>query len=383
MPEDWIEVKLGDVCSISSGESPTGLLHTHGSIPYFKVEQLNYSNKYIEKTPYKILFNADKIIKKNSIIFPKRGAAIMLNKIRILKQDSFMDTNLMSLTIDDTFFNEYLYYYLLYKNLSMVADTTSVPQINNKHIIPYKVIMPIDIKEQKAIAETLSNIDNLIDSLQKTIAKKEKIKHGVEENLFNNPEYKSMKLSEVTTMNAGGTPQTTNNKYYDGGKINWLSISDISSSNKKIKSTMVKITEEGLLNSSAKMFKKGTLFFAMYASIGKVIISEEDMCCSQAILGMKCEKIDRDFLYYYLSYKKNELMKMGQTGTQSNLSKKIMEEYIISIPNTIKEQKRIANTLNNFDSEIELLREKVLKYQKIKEGMMEDLLTGKVRLKYE
>jgi len=71
---------------------------------------------------------------------------------------------------------------------------------------------------------------------------------------------------------------------------------------------------------------------------------------------------------------------MGQTGTQSNLSKKIVEDFEIYVSKDISEQQAIASTLSTMDDEIQTLQEERDKYVLVKQGMMQQLLTGKIRL---
>lgn len=181
---EWEEKKLGDIVEVKSGKSPNGLLDSKGEIPFFKVEQLNNSIKYQEKTPYYIKKQDENIIKLGSIIFPKRGAAILLNKIRILKQDSFMDTNLMTLTIkNNNYYNEFIYYKILVDDLSKIADTTSIPQINNKHIEPYKIKVP-SLPEQTKIADFLSLFDEKIYIEKQTLEHLKDLKKGLLQQMF-------------------------------------------------------------------------------------------------------------------------------------------------------------------------------------------------------
>ena len=181
---EWEEKKLGDIVEVKSGKSPNGLLDSKGEIPFFKVEQLNNSIKYQEKTPYYIKKQDENIIKLGSIIFPKRGAAILLNKIRILKQDSFMDTNLMTLTIkNNNYYNEFIYYKILVDDLSKIADTTSIPQINNKHIEPYKIKVP-SLPEQTKIADFLSLFDEKIYIEKQTLEHLKELKKGLLQQMF-------------------------------------------------------------------------------------------------------------------------------------------------------------------------------------------------------
>ena len=140
--------------------------------------------QYQEKTPYYIKKQDENIIKLGSIIFPKRGAAILLNKIRILKQDSFMDTNLMTLTIkNNNYYNEFIYYKILVDDLSKIADTTSIPQINNKHIEPYKIKVP-SLPEQTKIADFLSLFDEKIYIEKQTLEHLKELKKGLLQQMF-------------------------------------------------------------------------------------------------------------------------------------------------------------------------------------------------------
>ena len=166
---------------ITSGESPSKYDFQNTGVPYYKVDQLNNCNKYQKETPY--FFNGHKVVPKGSLIFPKRGASIFLNKIRILTEDSFMDTNLMSLSAKKELNYEFLYYVLLFTELWRIADTTSIPQINNKHINPLKIPLP-SFAEQQAIAEILSDMDAEIESLEQQRDKIKLIKQGMMQELL-------------------------------------------------------------------------------------------------------------------------------------------------------------------------------------------------------
>lgn len=180
---NWEKKKLGELIIIKTGISPTYILDENGSIPYFKVEQLNNSNKYQINTPYKTK-NNKKLIPPKSIIFPKRGISILSNKIRILSQYSLIDTNIMALIIkNDSIFNEFLYYFLLNEDLSKIADTTSIPQINNKHIEPYVIYLPC-LEEQTKIADFLSAFDRKLDNQKAQLEHWKQIKKGLLQQMF-------------------------------------------------------------------------------------------------------------------------------------------------------------------------------------------------------
>lgn len=133
IPKEWKVKRLGDLVSIMSGESPSlYTLHNQGKYPYVKVEDMNLCEKY--QTHSRSYSNEEKnIVKKGSIIFPKRGAAILNNKVRIANVDIQMDSNMMAIfPIKDNLLEEYLYYSIVFEQLFKIADTSTIPQINNK-----------------------------------------------------------------------------------------------------------------------------------------------------------------------------------------------------------------------------------------------------------
>src|SRR5699024_4249065 len=136
----WEQRKLGEVVTIKSGWSPSNFYE--GTSIYIKVDDLNYSNREQNDSQMKVQENSKySKVKAGSVIFPKRGAAIMTNKVRILAKNSYMDTNMMALEPDDIN-GEFLYMFIFRTGLYKIADTSTIPQINNKHIEPYEILMP-------------------------------------------------------------------------------------------------------------------------------------------------------------------------------------------------------------------------------------------------
>lgn len=150
---------MGEYVEITSGEAPAKF--QEGDINYVKVDDLNYAYKTVINTQNKVLKNSSvKMVQAGSVIFPKRGAAILTNKVRVLGVDSYMDTNMMALSSEKLDTN-FLYTMLSKEGLYKIADTSTIPQINNKHIEPYKIYLP-SMDEQLKIGIYFSNLDNLI-----------------------------------------------------------------------------------------------------------------------------------------------------------------------------------------------------------------------------
>lgn len=184
---EWEEKKLGKHVEIHSGYSPSGYaLSASGKYPLVKVEDLNNCIKY-QLSGREFCDDSDAAVPANSILFPKRGAAIALNKIRITATKILIDTNLMALTPKNGLDVEFLYYYLSNVGLSHIADTSTIPQINNKHITPFVIRLPKEA-EQLRIADCLSSLDALITTETQKLNALKFHKSGLMQQLFPFPE---------------------------------------------------------------------------------------------------------------------------------------------------------------------------------------------------
>ena len=179
---EWEIHRLGELVEIKSGVSPTGIIDENGLFPFYKVEQLNNCYVELNETPYLTMQSS---VPVHSIIFPKRGAAIMTNKIRIASKPCQLDTNLMALIIENNEKVDYkfLFYFIARYNLSKIADTSTIPQINNIHINPLKITLP-SIKEQQKISALLTVLDLKIDTQRKIIEKYESLIRGISNKLL-------------------------------------------------------------------------------------------------------------------------------------------------------------------------------------------------------
>jgi len=145
--------------------------------------------------------------------------------------------------------------------------------------------------------------------------------------------WKEMKLIEVSqSISAGGTPRRDKKEFWNNGTIPWLKISDMKDT--YISKTNEKITENGLKNSSAKLFPKGTLVYSIFATLGAIGILEINATTNQAIVGItpKKEIIDTKYLYYCLQSERNKILEKKSHATQDNLNLGILKNHIISVP---------------------------------------------------
>ncbi|PSJ16262.1 restriction endonuclease subunit S [Nitrosomonas supralitoralis] len=391
IPEDWDVCQLKDFVDINSGESPSKYKFVNEGIPYYKVEQLNAGDKYIEETPY--MLKVGKTVPAGSIIFPKRGASILLNKIRILKKDSFMDTNLMTLTTTNGLVNEYLFYCLDFQGLAQIADTTSIPQINNKHINPFRIPLPLTTTEQTAIASALSDADALIQSLTRLIAKKRQIKQGAMQTLLNPYEngrlkagWMVKKLGEITDLLTGFPFSSLG---YTNEGIRLLRGSNIKRGQTDWNDEITKYWFSTTSDIRRYELLEGDIVVAMDGSLVGRSFSQLKQSDLPALLLQRVARIRSKSESFDINYIKewvcSEIFTKHCDSLKTvtaipHISPADIYNFVINIPEKKELQTRIATILSDMDAEIAALETKLTKYRQIKQGMMQNLLTGRIRL---
>jgi type I restriction enzyme S subunit len=171
------------------------------------------------------------------------------------------------------------------------------------------------------------------------------------------------------------------NEYWNGD-INWLSLHDTKElSGHYIYNTQLKVTQAGINNSSARILPKGTVAISRTASIGNCVILGLDMATSQDYADYICgDRLDPEFLMLYFKHIQNVWTNLAQGSTHQTVYMPSFKRLQILLP-PINEQKRIARTVIAVDRNIETLKIKKAALEKIKKGLMQDLLTGKVRVK--
>lgn len=285
---------------------------------------------------------------------------------------------------------KYFYYYFrenFLKEVSKYTAKSSVDSVRRDMIAKMAIPIP-KIEEQVAIAEALSDVDSLISSLQKLIEKKKAIKQGAMQELLTGKkrlpgfrgEWEKGQLGDICDIVNGGTPATSISEFWHG-KILWCTPTDITScTTKYIYNTESKITESGLKSSPATLLPKGALLLCSRATIGEVRIAGNEICTNQGFKSLVAhESICNEWLYYMVHILRFKMMERAIGSTFLEISKKDLSELDIAVP-TFPEQCAIAQVLSDMDDEIEQLEKKLAKCQQIKQGMMQELLAGRIRL---
>lgn len=242
------------------------------------------------------------------------------------------------------------------------------------------------LAEQERIAEILMQFDKVIELKQQRIEEEKKKKKYLMQILLNPSSgvrlpgfsgvWKETRIGDIAKMFSGGTPTSSNQAYYAASGIPFIRSGEIS-----LSKTALFLTQAGYNSSAAKMVSKGDLLYALYgANSGECFISKIDGAINQAILCIRSEIVDTNYLYYVLANKKDRIVATYLQGGQGNLSGEIIKKLVISYPER-KEQSAIYTVLNAQDSVIDKLEEELSFYQEKKKALAQLLLTGTVRVK--
>jgi type I restriction enzyme S subunit len=187
-------------------------------------------------------------------------------------------------------------------------------------------------------------------------------------------------LDSVTMRGTGHTPSKSHPEYW-GGQIKWISLQDSDRLDRHyIHDTAVTITPAGIANSSAKMHSKGTVVLSRDAGVGKSSIMADDMAVSQHFIAWKCGPLlINHLLYFWLQANKSEFERIAMGNTIKTIGLPYFRELLVPLPKAT-EQEAIAEALSDADALIESLEQLLAKKRHLKQGAMQELLTGKKRL---
>jgi type I restriction enzyme S subunit len=365
--EEWVEKPLKQIAPLQRGFDLPSTQLSSGTYPVvYSNGIVNYHNKYMVKAP--------------GIVTGRSGT---IGKVTYVTQDFWPHNT--SLWVTNFYGNDskFIYYLYLFIGLERFSTGSGVPTLNRNDVHDFRIPLP-PLHEQQAIAQVLSDTDTLIHSLEKKIAKKKLIKQGVMQALLTPKEgWETVILNNVMKVSRGGSPRPIQDYITSDPKgINWIKIGDTSRLSKYIVSSKEKIIEAGVFN-SRKVYK-GDFLLSNSMSFGRPYILKIDGCIHDGWLVLQEyeKEFNIDFLYYTLTSKHiyNQYLSKAAGSGVLNLNKELVKTIELNKPIDIEEQERIATILSNIDGEIVHLEEERIKYQTLKEGMMQQLLTGKIRL---
>ncbi len=285
---------------------------------------------------------------------------------------------------------------LCQKQLASITQGSSNININAENI--KSLLVPFaPLPEQQKIAAILTSVDEVIESTQAQINKLKDLKTGMMQELLTkgigHSEFKDspvgripkawdcVLLDKVARRGSGHTPDKQTKEYWNGG-IKWVSLADSSKLDKlHISETENEISSDGIKNSSAVLHPKGTVVLSRDAGIGKSAVTTDAMAVSQHFMAWICgEKLNNYFLYYLLQMWKPRFENIAMGSTIKTIGLQYFKTLEIPLPE-ISEQIKIAESFLSLDDSIFKAERKRNHLTNIKKALMQDLLTGKVRVK--
>ncbi|MDA0317565.1 MAG: restriction endonuclease subunit S [Proteobacteria bacterium] len=407
-PVDWEILNLGKSSVLKARIGWQGLTTAEylDAGDYYLITGTDFKHGYIDwdNCVYveKLRYDQDKNIqvKEDDVLVTKDGTIGKVAFVNNVPKKTTLNSGVFVIRpLHKSYYPRYFYYVLMSEHfkdfLGKLTAGSTISHLYQKDFVHYEFPLPPTLTEQKAIATALSDVDALITSLEQTITKKKAIKQGAMQQLLTPPrkggkrlpgfegEWERVEVDKVITVARGGSPRPIQNfmtTASDG--VNWIKIGDTSKLSKYITSTKEKIIPEG--EQFSRSVNVGDFLLSNSMSFGRPYILKIEGCIHDGWLVLQNyqDSFDREFLYYTLMSKDvfdQYLSKASGSGVL-NLNKELVKVVELNRPKDLDEQKAIAQILSDMDAEITQLETKKEKYQAIKQGMMQELLTGKTRL---
>lgn len=380
-PNDWIVKSLGELgeplmCKRVMKEQTT----TIGDVPFFKIGTFGKSADAF------ISFDLFKDFKAR-FSFPKKGdvlisAAGTIGRTVVYdgKPAYFQDSNIVWIDNSEKLLSNKLLHYI-YSTVTWATDTTTISRLYNNHLKSTKIAFPSDKKEQEKISEALSDIDSLITELGELIEKKRSVLKGTMQELLTGKRrlegfsgtWEEVTLNDICEQFRQSISASTikPSKY--------ISTENMIPDCNGISEYKGEISSEKVI----EFFEGDILMSNIRPYLRKIYYSNfKGGCSTDVIVFRPKDKVNNRYLYYSLCNPafSDFVMSSAVGSKMPRGDKRKMMDFKILLSKDKQEQESIAAILSDMDSEIAELEKKRDKYKAVREGMMQQLLTGKIRL---
>lgn len=389
IPEDWKVNTLGEIGNVRMCKRVLKQqTRSNGDVPFYKIGTFGgVADAYINHSLFEEFKRKYSYPKKGDVLISAAGT-IGRSVIFDGSPSYFQDSNIVWIENDESkATNEYLWHCYQVTKWAVSHGGTVARLYNDS--LRTKIHVPVPpLSEQRAISQALSDVDALITTLDRLIAKKRDIKQATMQQLLTgrirlpgfSGKWETKQVASFTNCVAGGTPSTLVRSYWDGS-IKWMSSGDLHL--KRVKDVPGRITQAGLDNSAATILPKQCVLIGLAGqgkTRGTVAINLAELSTNQSIGAiLPNDTFVPDYLFHNLDSRYTELRELSSGGGRGGLNLKLLGSLEIPLP-SIHEQAAIASVLSDMDAEISALEARRDKTRALKQGMMQELLTGKTRL---
>lgn len=386
IPENWQAGNLGDGIKLISGQHIDADDYSGDAegIPYL-TGPADFPDGKILVTKYTT--KPKVICESGDILLTVKGSGTG----QIVRADKAycISRQLMAIRTND--WDTDFIFHVLETNQAKYGNNASglIPGITRQDVLNTPVFIP-PLEEQRKIAEILNTWDGAIALTEALIAALGRRKQALMQVLLTGEvrfqefegAWEDVRIGDVASLTAGGTPSTYAPEYW-GGEIRWMSSGEVHQ--KRIYEVEGRITEQGLNNSSAKLIPINSVLVALAGqgkTRGTVAINKVELSTNQSIATIMPDSryLHYEFLFYNLDNRYDELRRLSTgDGGRGGLNLQILKGIYLLKP-SVPEQQKISDALNVCDDEIGILKQYRTQLQTQKRGLMQQLLTGAVRV---
>lgn len=410
---EWDILPIANLGAIVTGNTPDTTIREYydGVIPFVSPSDIGITTfiRSTSKTLSNVGFSKTRSIPKKAVMVVCIGSTI--GKVGISNGECATNQQVNSVVCNAKNDSVFVFYCMLYLApfIKLMAGTQAVPIINKTEFGSLLTITP-PLPEQQKIAQILTSVDEVIEKTQAQIDKLKDLKTAMMQELLSPQENQGVcdengkrhvefkdspvgripvgwevkKLSEVFDLTSGSTPSRRERHYFSEAQdaIPWIKTLDMHDG--LITTTDEKITKLAIENSSCKLLPIGTAVVAMYGGwnqIGRSGVLAIEATTNQAICALKpIGLVLGVFVNYWLISKRSIWKSVAASSRKDpNITKQDVSDFLVVVP-SIKEQEDIVTRLDSLTSQVDNKKKLLGRYQAIKKALMQDLLTGKVRV---
>ncbi|MCX6235004.1 MAG: restriction endonuclease subunit S [Bacteroidetes bacterium] len=410
IPEDWDVVKLADILiegrlggNYNNGETESGLpLMKMGNIGRGKIDL-----KKVEFIPINEKYQNNYILKEGDLLFNTRNTLELVGKVAIWKNEldeALYNSNLMKMTFDErrvasNYFMNFVFNskYCIEQLRNIATGTTSVAAIYTKDLLKLRIAIPT-LPEQSKIASILSTVDDKIDAINERIIQTRQLKNGLMQRLLTRgightkfkdsplgeiPEsWEIHKLSDIAIVNDQSLSNDTDPEY----SFYYIDLASVKVG--KIDFPRTKIQFKTAPSRARRILKNGDVMATVRPNLLGYAIANfetnEIICSTGFAIITPLQKAIGYFIYQSLYYEllQCQIQSLLVGSNYPAINSTDVENLRILLP-PYPEQQKISEILFSVDQKLEVLQKKKTKYEEMKKGLMQQLLTGKVRVKVD
>jgi len=409
LPNDWknltleeCSTKITDGSHFSPKESKEGRFRI-ATVANMEKKHIDLEScKRISKEDYEMLVANGCRPESGDVLFSKDGTVglsfaykqhaelVLLSSIAIIRPKGLLNPEYCSYALQST---------PVLQKIMGSRRGTGLKRLILADIERIQIPLP-PLPEQVKIAKVLSTVDDAIQKSDEILAKTERLKRGMMKKLLGKglghkdfkeselgsvpKEWDVLKVSDVFKVITGTTPSTKNRGYWENATVNWFTPADMTdiSGQAYLTESRRRISLKAIEDTTLTVMPQGSLILSTRAPVGYAGILKAKSTFNQGCKGLlpnEGRDISPEFYYYFFSSIQKKLQNMSAGSTFTELGKDAFERCLIIYPE-YSEQVKIAGIISSFDQKLELERKRKVKLERIKNGLMDDLLTGKKRV---